>query len=466
MSAALIWIFFPFVTAAGLWLINKRESLTARIAAGVSLLLAWLAWQLPVGARIDFGLFRTSINETFAVFGRQLTITQADTPVLILVYLIAAGWFFAIPFAGAGPQLAPLGLGITALLVAALAVQPFLYAALILEIAVLLSIPMLSPPGKPVGRGALRYLIMQTLAMPFILFTGWMLTGVEAGQAAVSQAKQAGVLLGLGFAFLLAVFPFYAWIPLISEESHPYVAGFILVMMPMAGLFLGLDFLDNFAWLRETVTLYTSLQITGVVMVLTGGIWAAFQNHLGRVMGYAAIMETGLALLAVSLGAGLGAQVFALLLLPRAIGLGCLALTLAVIHNETGTLHLDNLRGLAYRLPLAASALLLSLLSLSGLPLLAGFPARFALLEGLAQQSLPTALWVVLGTLGLLMAGLRAMASAIWREEPVAAQVGESAGQIVVLGIGALALLVVGIWPQLTSPSMLDLLSAYVHLAP
>jgi uncharacterized RDD family membrane protein YckC len=58
------------------------------------------------------------------------------------------------------------------------------------------------------------------------------------------------------------------------------------------------------------------------------------------------------------------------------------------------------------------------------------------------------------------------MASAIWREEPVAAQVGESAGQIVVLGIGALALLVVGIWPQLTSPSMLDLLSAYVHLAP
>lgn len=466
MSAALIWIFFPFVTAAGLWLIHKKESLTARIAAGVSLLLAWLAWQLPVGTRIDFGLFHTTIYETFAVFGRQLTITQADTPVLIWVYLIAAGWLFAIPFTGAGRQLAPLGLSITALLVAALTVQPFLYAALILEVAVLLSMPMLAPPGKPVGRGALRYLIMQTLAMPFILFTGWMLTGVEAGQAAVSQAKQAGVLLGLGFAFLLAVFPFYAWIPLISEESHPYVAGFILVMMPMAGLFLGLDFLDNFAWLRDTATLYTSLQITGVVMVLIGGVWAAFQNHLGRMMGYAAIMETGLALLAVSLGAGLGAQVFMLLLLPRAIGLGCLALTLAVIHNKTDTLLLDNLRGMAYRLPLAASALLLSLLSLSGLPLLAGFPARFALLESLAQQSPPTALWVVLGTLGLVMAGLRTMASAIWREGRVSAHVGESLGQMIVLGIGALTLLVVGIWPQLTSPSMLDLLSAYVHLAP
>ena len=94
-----------------------------------------------------------------------------------------------------------------ALLVAALAVEPFLFSALLIEMAVLVSVPLLSPPGHPVGKGVLRYLIFQTLAMPFILFAGWVFGGVEINPADTQLLVQSVVLMGFGFAFWLAVFP-------------------------------------------------------------------------------------------------------------------------------------------------------------------------------------------------------------------------------------------------------------------
>ena len=69
--------------------------------------------------------------------------------------------------------LAPLGLAVVGLLVSTLAVEPFLYGALLIEVAVIVCVLMLAPPGETPGQGVLRFLIFQTLGIPFILFTGF-----------------------------------------------------------------------------------------------------------------------------------------------------------------------------------------------------------------------------------------------------------------------------------------------------
>jgi NADH-quinone oxidoreductase subunit N len=465
VSSPLIWIIFPILAAGLLWIIQGRQKLTIAIGTGVALFLALLAWKLPIDTAISLGPLSLKIASGLGIFGRRLTLTQGESSVLFLIYFIGALWFAAAGVGGMHRNFVPLGLAMAGFLVAALAVEPFLYAALFIEIAVLISIPLLTPPERRVSPGALRYLIMQTLGMPFILFTGWMLAGADTGPLNPALAVRAGVLLGLGFAFLLAIFPFYTWIPLLSEQVAPYAAGYIFIMLPTAVLFFGMDFLDQYAWLRETTQLYTFLEYTGVVMVATGGIWAAFQKHLGRILGYTVIVETGLSLLAMSLGTGEGMQVFALLFLPRILGLALMALSLAVITSRMGSLDLDRLDGLLYRLPLAGASLILAIFSLAGLPLLASFPVRQLLLEDVSQRSPLVAFWVLAGSLGLLLAGFRVLATFVRGDALERLKLGEGWLQAVLLSLGSLGLVAIGLFPQLFEPAMLSLLTAYANLA-
>src|SRR5690606_14941574 len=128
----------------------------------------------------------------------------------------------------------------------------FLYAALLLELAAMLVIPLLVPPYQKSGQGVVRFLTYQTLAMPFILFSGWMLTGVEASPSNLGTTLQAGVMLALGFAFLFAVFPLYNWIPMLMEETPPYATGFLLWALPTFITVFALGFLDRYTWLRNS----------------------------------------------------------------------------------------------------------------------------------------------------------------------------------------------------------------------
>jgi NADH-quinone oxidoreductase subunit N len=463
MSAPFLWIFLPLVLA-GLLLFLRNQQIILLLACLSTLFLTLAAWLLPIDTALTIGGATFKLTPSIVILGRNLTLTSANRSFLALIYGSTFFWMLPTASLHVSRLMIPVGLAITSLLVAALAVQPFLYAALIIELAVLLSIPLLTTARQKPAKGVLRFLIFQTLAVPFVLFSGWQLAGIGANPGNLDLVQRAATLLGLGFAFLLAIFPFYTWIPLLTEESHPYVVGFVLWMLPTATMFYGLGFLDRYTWLRDSPNLGIVLSTAGALMVVTGGILSAFQRHLGRIMGYAIIVETGFSLLALSLGSQTGLNVFLLLLIPRTLSLFIWAFALSVILEHAPGLNFKDIKGQARIWPFVTSGLVLANLALAGLPLLAGFPAHQAIMEGLAHNSLTLVFWVLIGSLGLFASAVRVLAALTSAPDGTPWGARETPSQRTILAIGLLALFILGLFPQWVLPLWTKLPAIFVHL--
>lgn len=463
MSAPLLWIILPAVVAAVSLLISNHRILT--LAGGsLALLLAFIALIIPIDQALQIGNVSLKIAPAFQILGRRLVLIPADGSLLAIFYGLVSIWFFGAEITDTAHRLVPLGLMIAALLVASIAVEPFLYAAILIEMAVLLAVVLLSPLNQVPGSGVTRFLIYQTLGMPFILFAGWLLAGVEASPGDLALAVQSATILGLGFAFLLAVFPLHTWLPMLAEEGSPYILGFLFWVLPTITIIFGMGFLDRYAWLRTSEQLSQILTLGGLLMVVTGGLSSAFQRHLGRQMAYAVIAETGFSLLALSLPPEKAVLSVFLLIIPRSLALLVWAISLTRLKEQIEPLRFSTVQGLARTYPITAAGLILAHLSVAGFPLLAGFPIRLALWEGLASQSLGVAFWFLIGILGLLAGATRTLAVLVMAPQGTDWELKEQWGSGIMIGLGVIGLFILGIFPQFFRPILINLPAMFEHL--
>jgi NADH-quinone oxidoreductase subunit N len=463
MNAPALWILLPIAVGFFLLFINNQRILS--LAGGsIAVILASIAQFVPIEVALRVGSFSLRIDSGLTVLGRSLTILPTEGSLLALIYGAAALWFFGAEASRTATRLVPLGFMIIALMVASIAVQPFLYAALFIEMAILLAIPMLTSIYRPPGRGVVRFLIYQTLAMPFILLAGWLLAGVEASPGDLALTAQSAAILGMGFAFLLAIFPLYSWIPLLIEENSPYIVGFLLWILPTFTIIFGAGFLDRYSWLRSSEQLILALRYLGLLMVVTGGAFAAFQRHLGRIMAYGSIAETGFSLLALSLDLRLGIPILFLLIPSRALGLAVWSLSLTIIRENVETMRFGAARGILHVTPLAGAGMIVATLSTGAFPLLAGFPARLALWEGLSRDSLSAAVWMALGIVGLLTSAFRSLAVISMADEHTGWTFRETPTQMTMLGLGMIGLFLLGLFPQTVQFFLANLPLMFEHL--
>jgi len=466
MSAPFIWILLPGLVAFALIFLSRYRAISLVAAIATALILAVLAWGLKVGEVMSFGPWAFKIQEQLAVAGRSFVITNPDRPQIALLYSALAFWYIGALVISTPPSFIPLGLANVAVLIAALAVQPILYAALLIEVAILLSVLMLTPMGEPVNRGVLRFLTYQTLGVPFILLAGWMLSGIEPETVSTQDIVRAAIFLGFGFAFHLGIFPLHSWMPMLTETAHPYVTTFVISTLFSVGILFPVGFMQRYPLLYESINLLEILRILGIMMVVVGGVWAAFQRHLGRMLGFALILETGRTFLAIGLPGG--AHMLLALFLPRILALGVWALSLSFLKAHSEDLRFHVVQGFGRRYPVVGTGLILAHFCLVGIPILGGFPVYLILWEQLTAYGSWISLGAILGSAGLMVGGLRSLAVLLMGPEelpaPKAGRIDFFSYALILLGSGAIFLF--GLFPQWFLPSLMAISATFGRLTP
>ena len=192
------------------------------------------------------------------------------------------------------------------------------------------------------------------------------------------------VLVGLGFK--IAVFPVQMWAPDVYQGSPSPATAFLAVGSKAAGFALLLRVL--FVAVPDITAHWPKLFIViAMATILYGSLCAIPQRNLKRLMGYSSISNSGYLLIGVAaLGAAgqsavlyyLGGYLFTVL-----AAFAVIVLVMRKLDSEDITA----LAGLNQRSPLLAATLTLSMVSLAGIPPLAGFFGKFLLLKAAVEQN-------------------------------------------------------------------------------
>ena len=466
MNALTIWVILPGIAAVILYVLRRWEQAVNIAGLVIALLLAALAWQLPIGKPIPLHLWATmptiSISASLPVFGATFSLADPLRPLLVMIYLTVGFWFGGAYSARAGRLFTPLGLAIAVILVAALAVTPATYAAMFIEIAILFCVPLFSPPGKPVTRGVRRFITFQSIGMVLVLVADYFLAVASLPDSRLGDQRIAILAVGLGFALILPVFPFHSWIPMLAGETNPYSAAFVFNLLPSAVSFFILDFLIRYTGTAAAPEIYAAFRTIGALMVLVGGLWAVYENHLGRMLGFITIQQIGSALLALSMNEIASPALplmglFFAQLLTHSIGLAAYSYSLTVLGQQFPSLLIKDVAGAARRVPILSAGVILGIFSLAGLPFLASFPVYFALWSTLAKIYPSLAFIALLGSAPILVAGLRVLFSLINAPSETPWRVTEKGLHGSLIAISLLVLLVMGLAPQWFIPYLTNM---------
>jgi NAD(P)H-quinone oxidoreductase subunit 2 len=237
------------------------------------------------------------------------------------------------------------------------------------------------------NEAALKYLLIGASSSAVFLYGVSLLYGLSGGETqlnaiakglvSLESGQSLGILIALvfaiaGIAFKISAVPFHQWTPDVYEGSPTPVVAFLSVGSKAAGFALAIRLMTT-AFPLVTEQWHFVFWALAILSLILGNVVALTQTSMKRLLAYSSIAQAGFVMIGLIAGtdAGYASMVFYLLvyLFMNLGGFTCVIL----FTLRTGTDQISEYAGLYQKDPLLTLGLSICLLSLGGIPPLAGF---------------------------------------------------------------------------------------------
>ena len=234
-----------------------------------------------------------------------------------------------------------------------------------------------------------------------LLTAGFMMMASKTGSydfAAITRycgmtdGTPAFILLFLGFAVKAGFVPFHTWLPYAHPAAPAHISGVMSGVIIKIGIFGILRMISYFS--IDFVTVGAVILTIAAISGLYGVMMAILQHNLKKLLAYHSIENIGIIGMGIGLGcigAGNGSTLLASLgfggallhTLNHALFKSVLFFTSGNVYHGTHTLNVEELGGLAKKMPWTAALFLIASVAICGLPPMNGFISEFLIYSGL-----------------------------------------------------------------------------------
>lgn len=244
----------------------------------------------------------------------------------------------------------------------------------------------------------IKYLILAAVSSAITLF-GMALVYAETGSMGIEAlgvtagrhgqlwlSGMAMVIVGLGFK--LAVVPFHVWSPDVYEGAPAPVTAFIATASKSAVFILTLRLFVRTGIIAQT-PIFLLFAATAIASMFAGNLLALLQSNVKRILAYSSISHLGYLLVTILATGTLALPAAAIYLAAYSITtLGAFGVVTVLSGPDRDADRMEDYQGLAWKRPWLAGTFIAMLLSLAGIPLTAGFIAKFTVIAAGVDSSL------------------------------------------------------------------------------
>ena len=250
------------------------------------------------------------------------------------------------------------------------------------------------------NEAALKYFLLGAFATGFLLYGMALIYGstgstklsiiskvVSEGQIISEPLMLMGVvLLIIGFSFKIAAVPFHMWAPDVYQGAPTPVTAFMAVGPKAASLAAFYRVMTE-AMPELSYSWEILLCIVSVLSMFIGNLGAIMQTNIKRLIAFSSVSHVGYLLIAIIAKSSLSSSSLMFYMLTYAFMIfGVFGIVILLGRKGEENLEIENYSGLAYKHPVIALTMTIFLLSLGGLPPLAGFVAKFYIFSAALKE--------------------------------------------------------------------------------